>query len=800
MKTRFEPWRIACGLVALLAVVRILAASGDERAHLVYVFGVVGAIAGVAALAPSPAKWFSRPAAPEVDVGRLRELVDQKRREQRAALVDAAGARSVELSVHSFLSHGLARMQDADGQEGWAPDPRAFTGKQKGAVKRLDTLVRPPGAKSVAVVGQPGSGKSIVLLDLATSLQKSDPKRLLVVVSLAGCRASTKDEIVALISTQMVDALGLKGSAAAALVSDGVVWPLFDGLDESSTIPGDRAHCLTAIVDYAASAKDPVVVSSREDEFIEAINTRPAAWRESWRCARMEPLTRDQIILGLEGDEGEHRAHWQPVIARIVEEADRGPLTTLLRTPLGLSTVIRAFQYRQIPEELLQGEKPEDFMWDALVANALADRHGESEAHVRAGRQLLHEVAADLTIACETVWRLDSLLDCSEPGRWARGRIALVASAAIGLVAGGLGTGNAIPRPAGAALGAFVGAAAILVGLMFGARPFVSAVESVFKGSASMAPVRALGVRREERVAAVFAAIMVPTVLAFLGALLVLASWTSTPASGRVVGGVVVGVVLGVVVRVVGGVAVGVVGGVVVGVVVGVVGGVVVAVVVGVAEGFVGGVVVAAIWGVVWGVVVGVARDFVGGVVWGVVWGVAKGVASGLLVGFSLAGSAIVGAIIGAFFAQRARRKESAPATPGSAIRQHLAMVVGVLILSSAAVLAFHQRPAPFDWVVPSLAAFTLIVGGAQLLVALVGWVQLMVKIKFRTLRPGRELTSLSAPENGQRLLVDLGYGWRFVHIELQRRLALLARTGDAVPSQHAQTAAPVSVTAGADD
>ncbi|MDX1667108.1 MAG: hypothetical protein R3350_07760 [Saprospiraceae bacterium] len=114
------------------------------------------------------------------------------------------------------------------------------------------------------IVGEPGSGKTSLLLQLELALLETETDALPVVLNLSTWKSSFL-QMEAWLERILPVELGINTGFTRELLHQARIIPLFDGLDE---VPkNERASCLEAIGRYGADARRQYVISSRIEEY-----------------------------------------------------------------------------------------------------------------------------------------------------------------------------------------------------------------------------------------------------------------------------------------------------------------------------------------------------------------------------------------------------------------------------------------------------------------------------------------------------------------------------------------------------
>ncbi|MFF8432491.1 NACHT domain-containing protein, partial [Streptomyces sp. NPDC016566] len=228
----------------------------------------------------------------------------------------------------------------------WAVSPGGLVGK---GGELVEVFERVP-TRRLVVLGEPGAGKTMLLIRLLLGLLEHRPPGgpVPVLFPLASWDPARQD-----LYTWMADELARDhpalralapadplqagtGTQARALLAQRMVLPILDGLDE---LPENmRARALHAI-NQALPARQPLVLSSRTAEYRSALTT-PAGVTVLLNGAagiRLLPLDPAKAAAYLERDAGgrdtKAAARWRRVTASLGTTA---PVSQALSTPLGL--------------------------------------------------------------------------------------------------------------------------------------------------------------------------------------------------------------------------------------------------------------------------------------------------------------------------------------------------------------------------------------------------------------------------------------------------------------------------------
>jgi hypothetical protein len=198
--------------------------------------------------------------------------------------------------------------------------------------------------QAMLILGAPGSGKTVILNQLATTLADRadrDPAQPIPVVLNLASWAARRPPLDAWLADELSVVYGVNRRLGANLATAGMLLPLLDGLDE---VPADdRAACVQAINDYQAARSEvegrmvPLVVCSRQAEAEAlAIRLRLAG------AVLIEPPTDQQVTHYLK------TVGTTDVLSVMGEDPE---LSAWLRSPLTLSVIALASDAAQALRE-----------------------------------------------------------------------------------------------------------------------------------------------------------------------------------------------------------------------------------------------------------------------------------------------------------------------------------------------------------------------------------------------------------------------------------------------------------------
>ncbi|HVE97115.1 MAG TPA: NACHT domain-containing protein [Pseudonocardiaceae bacterium] len=387
--------------------------------------------------------------APSLDKGQRRRNRTQMLKRVRSSWITGVFERALETTPRIALS--FARRPDAVDHPAERL-PRQPNGHALGnsIVVAFDEI------EALLILGGPGSGKTMLLLDMARELlDKADRDRdhpIPVVFNLSSWalhRASLAEWMV----DELAEAYDVPRKVGQSWVDIEQILPLLDGLD---TIPAeDRQRCVEAINAFREDHRSlPMVVCSRTDEYAELtlkLRLRGAV--------EIQPLTQAEVGAYLEqvGERGAGLGaalHDDPTLWKLVE------------SPLMLTVVTRAYQDRPAAAAqsagTLQQRRRQLF---AVYVDAVFERAGEASQYPRDRTvRWLAWLARSLQQHNQTEFYLERLQRDWLPTR-AQQRIVAVGSGLLVVLLAGLFFGLLVGLPTSAVPGLTV---ATITGLLSG--------------------------------------------------------------------------------------------------------------------------------------------------------------------------------------------------------------------------------------------------------------------------------------------------------------------------------------------
>ena len=278
----------------------------------------------------------------------------------------------------------------------------------KSGISSIDRLFAEIPTQRLVVLGQPGGGKTALLVELVLQLLQHQDREVdwsdrfhsdqvvPVLLSLSSWNPDRKlrdwlvDRLVAEHPALQAAEHGGEGapSQAQALVQRNLVLPVLDGFDE---IPFSMRIAALEKISEALRGRMGVVISSRYEEFRDA--AAAASTQTSVTPGAVAVLLGDVTVssakLYLDRFDSQR---WRKVFAKLGTDSPAG---RVLRTPLMISLAHTVYNWRSpehgntplpSPDELLRYQSDDDLqfhLFDAFVPAAYRDRPGGTEPALR---------------------------------------------------------------------------------------------------------------------------------------------------------------------------------------------------------------------------------------------------------------------------------------------------------------------------------------------------------------------------------------------------------------------------------
>jgi energy-coupling factor transporter ATP-binding protein EcfA2 len=245
------------------------------------------------------------------------------------------------------------------------------------------------------IVGEPGVGKTVLLLKLALNLLDEidliEKEAFPVIFNLASW-SSKYERFEDWLIEMLVSGNGLSRTLAEKLIVEGRISLLLDGLDELAknepldVAARERAHCLRSLNTYLDRGKKAIVSCRLKDfrQLLDATGQKaPAA-----ALVRVLTLTKAEVLLALEHasvhEEMRHHAAARNLL-RLLAETKNENFLEVLRTPFYFTTAIEIFDRELIEEEIYPVNQQDirKYLIDRFVEKKTGDKsrnvHGFSK-------------------------------------------------------------------------------------------------------------------------------------------------------------------------------------------------------------------------------------------------------------------------------------------------------------------------------------------------------------------------------------------------------------------------------------
>lgn len=383
--------------------------------------------------------------------------------------------------VHSqwrVLLNGRKRLPVPFKSHGQIAPPRSFSGSiryRTNLAGAVDAAGTPGGGPRLLVIGLPGYGKTVALLDIAQHLADNHQDRFgtAVIFTLGSWQRDDHDLTRWMVRTLCGPTGPLPGAhdIVTEWIATGRIAPILDGLDE--IIDADtRRHCVKAVNTFIhhATPETAIVVATRPAEYADISN------RHSGRLAvntaiELTPLPSSAVAARLR-----HAADNNQVgsLADLVEMSPTHHVAELLHIPLWLWLASSLDSSHAIKlREAKTANEAKAVLADAYLDRTIEDLNDQVRLGVAACRQALAAIAgflADHRSPDTVTFRFEDLTP-AKPSRKLSSIVGLKAGLAFGFTSGST-FGLVFDRAAGLGVGLVVGAGlGLIVALAASGRP-----------------------------------------------------------------------------------------------------------------------------------------------------------------------------------------------------------------------------------------------------------------------------------------------------------------------------------------
>ena len=337
----------------------------------------------------------------------------------------------------------------------------------------VDLFLRPDVGQRLAILGKPGSGKTVCLLKHLLQQAEGDAHEPLPIIF--ECSEWDGRELVPWMAWQLHRKYEFEEDTARQMVQSRDILPLFDGLDELATEKqGDFVRCFNALPNDR-----PQIVCCRikEYEYLQENAGDKLALRNAVILRDITPQRLKEHLLraGLDDlwtllEQSENEADPSSPQPAEEEQDTEQPQTLpeLARRPLFLGIMIAVAEKLRQGWKRQQGESWEDLLWRLYLNDCLAQRppQPKPDAHDRKyakapSRHWLHCLAKWIQAENKVALQIDELQPSMLKQYW---RFGLLYGLVLGLACGLIGWVFAGLR-VGSATGVIVG---IIIGLFIG--------------------------------------------------------------------------------------------------------------------------------------------------------------------------------------------------------------------------------------------------------------------------------------------------------------------------------------------
>ena len=384
VRRRERYWRAAgiCTVAACVAgglwAVAKLVGGGLSTSEQVAILGLLASLVPVVA----GAVRLLRPTAeadPAQAAGHLAAGVESSEPVQRAQML---GGDNVPIDV-TFFQRG-------------APSRVAEHAAAAGRLKEITDYYRRLRPRRLVITGVPGSGKTVLALELMLGLLEQRRPEDPVPVRLALAGWDTSRTLEEWLTAELAEVYRLDSVTARTLIAQRRVLPVLDGLDEmdSADVPAGSSRAAVALAALnayqAGRIKAPLVLTCRTEQY-EALTVGTRVLDAA--RVELEPVTASQVQAFVTARVADPR-RWSAVLDAVACNPD-GIVTQALASPWLLTLAITVYEASGDPAEILSltaAKSLKDHLLDRFVPAA-------AELHTRAGNVAYRAVDVERWLA-----------------------------------------------------------------------------------------------------------------------------------------------------------------------------------------------------------------------------------------------------------------------------------------------------------------------------------------------------------------------------------------------------------------